>query len=226
VNAEYQTTAVLVPAFNAAKTLPHLIEKLRAYFDSRNIVVINDGSNDDTEKSILSTGATLLRHSTNLGKGAALRTGIEFVRGLPGIQSVLTIDADLQHRPEDIPAFFKARNEGGADVIVGVRKRVRAGMPLARILSNAITSAVVSARTGTAIRDSQCGFRLIRRSVIEEISTESDGYEAETEFLIKAAKRGFRIDFVPVQTVYRNEKSYMTHWRTTVNFVKVLLKEY
>ena len=77
-----------------------------------------------------------------------------------------------------------------------------------------------------AIQDSQCGFRLIRRNVIDSVSLQSAGFEAETEFLIKAAKLGFSIGSVPVQTVYANEKSSMSHWATTVGFVKVLLRDY
>ena len=76
------------------------------------------------------------------------------------------------------------------------------------------------------IKDSQCGFRLIRRSVVESVRLETTGYEAETEFLIKAARRGFTIEFVPVQTVYGKEKSYMTHWATTMNFIKVIIRNY
>jgi GT2 family glycosyltransferase len=99
-------------------------------------------------------------------------------------------------------------------------------MPVHRKLSNTITSALVGLRTGVKIKDSQCGFRLIRRSVIEHVRLDSTGYEAETEFLIKAARRGFTIEFVPVQTIYGKEKSYMTHWATTMNFIKVLFRKY
>ena len=99
-------------------------------------------------------------------------------------------------------------------------------MPSHRILSNTLTSALVSLKTGMKIKDSQCGFRLIRKRVLENIQLESRGYEAETEFLIKAARLEFKIEFVPVHTVYGSEKSYMTHWATTMNFIKVLLRKY
>jgi glycosyltransferase involved in cell wall biosynthesis len=139
---------------------------------------------------------------------------------------VLTMDADLQHVPEDIPNFIAVQKETEADMVIGCRQRTGTHMPIHRRISNAITSKLVGIRTGIRIQDSQCGFRLIRRKVLEDVSAVLPGYEAETEFLIKAAKRGYRIAWAPVQTVYGKEKSYMTHWKTTVNFLKVLLKEY
>jgi hypothetical protein len=99
-------------------------------------------------------------------------------------------------------------------------------MPLERIVSNTITSSLVSARTGVPIKDSQSGFRLIGRNVLSAINLDSDGYEAETELLIKAARKGFRITFVPIATIYGTSRSYMTHWKTTKRFLQVLFKEY
>jgi hypothetical protein len=113
-----------------------------------------------------------------------------------------------------------------ADLVVGLRDRFRSGMPAHRVASNTLTSALVSIKTGRKIKDSQCGFRMIRRLVLQNTSLESTGFEAETEFLIKAAKRGYKIEFVPIQTVYGNEKSYMKNWKTTMNFIKVLLRNY
>ncbi len=217
---------VVVPAYNAEKTLARLIDALLEHFERRLIIVIDDGSTDGTKSVADSKGVTVLHHANNRGKGAALATGFEFARTNTAVESILTIDADLQHRPEEVPSFFEAQRVTGADIVVGTRKRVGVNMPLARIISNTITSALVSARAGVKIRDSQCGFRLIKRKVVETIQLVSAGYEAETEFLIKAAKEGFRIEFVPIQTVYAGERSFMTHWDTTVKFIRVLFREY
>ncbi len=162
----------------------------------------------------------------NKGKGAALQTGFNYVLHHVLVDYVLTLDADLQHLPEDAPAFFDALQRMNADVLVGWRQRVGTNMPIHRRMSNAITSLMVGTRTGTVIRDSQCGYRLIKKNVIEQVKLETTGFEAETEFLIKAAKRKFKIEFVPIQTVYSNEKSYMTHWKTTMNFAKVLFRDW
>jgi GT2 family glycosyltransferase len=161
----------------------------------------------------------------NLGKGRALQTGFqEFLKS--DSPFAVTMDADLQHRPDDLPSFVSIQAATDADVVVGKRQRLGTSMPMSRILSNTLTSQLVSMRTGVRMEDSQCGYRLIKRDVLESVGLESSGYEAETEFLIKAAKKGFRITFVPIQTVYGNEMSFMTNWKTTVGFVKVLLKEY
>ena len=226
MNAAYDSTAVIIPALNAEATLPSLMERLRAHFVPEQIIVVDDGSSDRTKEAAERLHTIALRHPLNLGKGAALETGFRFCRGQAQFNFVLTMDADLQHAPEDIPALFEAQQRTAADIVVGTRKRFGVGMPVARIISNTITSALVSMRSKTKIEDSQCGFRLIRSAVIQRVFLEARGYEAETEFLIKAAQNGFGIASAPIQTIYRNEKSHMTHAATTKLFLKTLLRDY
>ena len=221
-----KTIAVLIPAFNAERSLAELVSRLRSAIGDVQIVVVDDGSTDRTNEVAASIGAVILRHEKNRGKGAALQTGFDYLNKQTGIEFIVTMDADLQHQPEDVPKFFLVQQKTNADIVIGWRERIGTQMPMHRRLSNTITSALVGMRTGVKIKDSQCGFRLIRRSVIERVQLESTGYEAETEFLIKAARRGFKIEFVPVQTIYGKEKSYMTHWATTVNFIKVIFRKY
>ncbi|MEK6756546.1 MAG: glycosyltransferase family 2 protein [Bacteroidota bacterium] len=219
-------TGVIIPALNAEDTLPELLDRLALFVDCRDVIVVDDGSTDQTADAASKAGARVLRHAANKGKGAALRTGFDYSCSSNSYESVITMDADLQHPPEEIPKFLEARRSLHANLIIGHRTRVGSQMPLHRVLSNTITSGLVSARTGRAIRDSQSGYRLLGREVLEAIRVESDGYEAETELLIKAALKGFIIDFVPVATVYRNERSHMTHWTTTKRFLQVLLRDY
>ena len=190
------------------------------------IVVVDDGSTDCTSKVAASVGAVVLRHQKNCGKGAALQTGFDFLIKQTEIEFILTMDADLQHQPEDVSKFLLAQQKTNADIVIGWRKRIGTRMPVHRRFSNTITSALVGLRSGVKITDSQCGFRFIRRAVIERVRLGATGYEAETEFLIKAARHGFKIEFVPVQTIYGKEKSYMTHWATTMNFIKVIFRKY
>ena len=221
-----KTVAVLIPALNAENSLAELVSRLRKAIGDVKIIVVDDGSTDRTKEVAASSGAAVLRHEENRGKGAALQTGFDFLNTQAGIEFILTMDADLQHQPEDVPKFLLAQQKTNADIVIGWRKRIGTRMPMHRILSNTVTSAMVGMRSGVKIKDSQCGFRFIRRSVIERVRLGSTGYEAETEFLIKAARRGFKIEFVPVQTIYGKEKSYMTHWATTMNFIKVIFRKY
>jgi glycosyltransferase involved in cell wall biosynthesis len=218
--------AVLIPAFNAEKSFTELVSRLRNAIGNVLIVIVDDGSTDRTNEMAASIGVVVLRHKNNLGKGAALQTGFDYLNKQDAVEFILTVDADLQHQPEDVPKFLLVQQKTNADIVIGWRERIGTQMPVHRKLSNIITSALVGMRTGVKIKDSQCGFRLIRRSIIENVQLVADGYEAETEFLIKAARHGFKIEFAPVQTIYGIEKSYMTHWTTTVNFIKVLFRKY
>lgn len=217
---------VLIPALNAEATLPTLLQRLKHIPGIRRTIVVDDGSADNTAVVAADHGAHVIRHGTNKGKGAALRTGFAAALSDQYTLAVLTMDADLQHDPADVRTFLEACRPDGAQIIVGRRKKLGSGMPLARILSNAITSFLVSARTGYDMPDSQCGYRLIHREVLERVVPESDGFEAETEMLIRAAKLGFRVGWIPVQTVYAGEPSSMTYWKTTKLFVRTLLREY
>lgn len=217
--------AVVIPAFNASRTIGAVVARVAAYLPVENVLVVDDGSTDKTSFEAASLGARVLKHTTNRGKGAALRTGLDFALQA-SFDAVITLDADLQHPPEHIPQFIDRYLKNGFDVIIGSRLHSIRGMPFHRILSNTITTFLVSARTSKKIADSQSGYRLMDRKVLEVVRLESNGFEAETEFLIKAAAHRFKFGFVPVQTVYAGEKSHMTHFSTTVNFVKVLFKDY
>lgn len=217
--------AVLIPAYNASETIGGVISGVIQYVPAERIVVVDDGSSDRTSLVAEKLGARVVKHVGNRGKGAALQTGFDICLELQ-FDAVITLDADLQHSPQSIPDFFNLYSSGEFDVIIGSRLHHKKGMPLDRIFSNTVTTFLVSARTALKIPDSQSGYRLIDRTVLEAVRLHSNGFEAETEFIIKAAARGFRFGSVPIETVYRGEKSHMTPWVTTVNFVKVLLQDY
>ncbi len=217
--------AVLIPAYNASETIGGVISGVMKHVPVDRIIVIDDGSSDRTSLVAEKLGARVVKHTENRGKGAALQTGFDICLEWP-FDAVITLDADLQHPPESIPDFFDLYSSGEFDVIIGSRLHHKKGMPFYRILSNTITTFLVSARTSLKIPDSQSGYRLIDRTVLEAVRLHSNGFEAETEFIIRAAERGFRFGSVPIETVYGGEKSHMTPWATTMNFVKILFQDY
>ena len=216
---------VIIAAFNAGETIGTVISRVAKHIHIENIIVVDDGSSDTTASVAASMGARVLNHPVNRGKGAALQTGFDFVLQT-SLDAVITLDADLQHPPDFIPQFTGLYSSGKYDIIIGNRLHDKKGMPFHRVLSNTITTFLVSARTAKKISDSQSGYRLIDRKVLESVRLKSYGFEAETEFIIKAAAHGFRFGFVPIETIYAGEKSHMKHFSTTVNFVKVLFQDY
>lgn len=225
MNENIDRIAVLIPAFNAGNTLHALFERLSPYVLPGNVLVVSDGSTDGTPEIARELGARVVTLEENCGKGAALQKGFAILKDDPLIDDIITIDADLQHCPEDLVAFVQKKRETGADIVVGLRNRTGTKMPIHRRLSNTVTSFLVSVRTGTNIRDSQCGFRLISKNVLKKVAIHSTGFEAETEFLIKAVKQGFTVEFVPIATIYNGEQSHMKNWKTTVNFTKILFRD-
>jgi glycosyltransferase involved in cell wall biosynthesis len=194
----------LIPAFNEAT---HIVDVVRGTGKHvHQVVVIDDGSSDSTGETARAAGATCLRSSTNSGKASALRIGIAFARQRE-FTHVLFCDGDGQHSPEDIPSLIRAAQETGADLVIGTRSFDRLHMPRARYYSNTIGSKLASWLVGREIRDSQCGFRLVRLDKLRQMTLRGRKYELEMEILIKIALAGCSIVHVPVRTVYDDGKA-------------------
>lgn len=134
----------------------------------------------------------------------------------------ICLDGDLQHPPELIPNFIeKIKNH---DIVIGKRRRKTGEMPFIRILSNSISSFLLGFKLRQTIYDSQCGYRALKTKKIIDILPETDGFESETEMLIKAARKNYSIGWVEIPAIYGNEKSKMTKFKTTLNFIYLLLK--
>ena len=189
----------VIPALNAAPTLRGVIDELRAALPSASIVGIDDGSTDATASIMRECCDASESFEVNRGKGAALRAGFIHAAAL-GATCVVTIDADAQHDPHCAPSLVAALQH--ADVVVGCRARMGSGMPLRRRVSNALSSAAISAVAGRTLPDTQCGYRAIRREVLDAVHAVGDRYEFETDFIIRAARLGFRIGAVPIPTIY------------------------
>ena len=215
---------VVIPAYNASSSIDELLRRTSLVHPPEQTLVVDDGSRDGTGAKALSAGVRLCTHAVNRGKGAALQTGFDYALTL-GCDAVVTMDADLQHTPEDIPRFIRLHETSRAEIIIGSRLHSMHGMPYHRRISNVLTTFLVCARTAASIDDSQSGFRFIAAEVLRTVRITSPGFEAETEFIIKAAARQYTFASLPIATIYAGEKSAMTHWHTTKKFISVLLAD-
>jgi glycosyltransferase involved in cell wall biosynthesis len=217
--------AVVIPAYNAAGQVGAVVAGvLRAVPDAQ-VLVVDDGSSDDTAAIAQTAGAAVALHERNLGKGSALATGLAAALALAPT-CIVTLDADGQHPPECIPLLVDALLSGSADLVIGARPRDPAHMPPHRRISNWLSSALVSRALGVRVPDSQSGFRAMRPTVAAAVRPAGSRYEFETEFLFQAAWRGFRLAAVPVPTVYNRAPSYFRHIADTMRLAGVFLRHW
>lgn len=204
--------AVIIPAYQAAATIRDVVARTRAAIPAAEILVVDDGSNDETGDAGRGTGTTLITHPRNRGKGAALRTGIREATAR-GAAVVVTIDADGQHPPEAIPRLLRPIQEGRADLVLGARKRDRA-MPVSRRITNWLSATLASRIGGQPVSDAQTGFRAFTRAVAERVAPAGDRYEYEANFLLDALRAGFRVSSIEVPTIY-GAPSHFRAWGDT-----------
>lgn len=213
---------IVIPMYNAAATVKELVDRIRVAAPDVGILAVDDGSSDGTEELLSQSGVRYIRHPENRGKGEALRNGFAEVLKEP-VDAVVHLDADLQHEPESLPDFFAAFETGEWDLLVGTRDFRVGGMPFLRRLTNRLTSWTVRLMTGAPIADSQSGYRLISRRVLETIHPRSGHFEFEPEYLVLAARAGYRIGKVPIATVYQGEPSAIHPLRDTWRFIKLVV---
>ena len=214
-------TCVLIPAYNEEKHIAAVVREVREYCSD--VVVIDDGSPDDTDKAAAAAGATVLEHVHNQGKGAALQTGFDYARD-QGCDLAITLDADGQHAPSDIPAFLQAYERTHSPVLVGNRMGNVGDMPWNRRFVNRFMSDLLSRVMGQYVPDSQCGFRLYHRSAFPEgpYDDASRRYAAESEILLRLSLRGCKIGAVAIQTIYGDETSKVNPLTDTFRFFRML----
>jgi len=209
---------VLIPAYNEKECIEQVVKACLAHCPR--VLVVDDASQDDTAVRASDAGAIVLRHSTNAGKGAALATGLRYLHDTR-VQGIVTLDGDGQHDPDELPRFFKRADKGDVDIIVGSRMENTKGMPLIHLLVNRATSRVVSVLSGQLVTDSQSGYRWIGKGVWERLGVAGERFDAETELLINAGHRGFRIAEIPIPTIYRDEESQLHPLWDTLRFLKL-----
>jgi glycosyltransferase involved in cell wall biosynthesis len=220
-------TGFVVPAYNPDEPLlSRLISGIKNNCPAdHQIVIVDDGSESPIKISgEQAKNIHIIRHNHNLGKGAALKSGFAYFGSAKNLRVIFTMDADMQHPPEEIPAFLKAYLAGKGELIIGCRKRSPGIMPLHRILSNTLTSLIISLITGHLIRDSQCGYRLIETTLLNRLFLTEKKFHLESEMLIQAAWKKYRIGCVFIPTIYGKEKSSINPVADTLNFISLICR--
>ena len=210
----------VIPAFNEAKQIAPVIQQTRKYVSE--VVVIDDGSADETSAVARQAGAHVIVHPQNQGKGASILTGLDYFRD-SGADAVMLLDADGQHDPVEIPQFVAKAASAG--LVVGTRMMHTDNMPRARRWTNQFMSWLTGKLARQPVPDSQCGYRLLRREVLPALKFSTARFETETEMLIQAGRAGHRIESVPIRTIYLpGRRSHIRPIVDTVRFCKMVVK--
>ena len=208
---------VLIPCLNEAAAIFQVVEAARRQIS--HVIVVDDGSTDDTAALAAKAGAEVILHDNIHGKGAALGAGFRRAVGR-GFSWALTMDGDGQHAADDIPAFLSEARHGAADLVVGNRLVNPGQMPWLRRQVNQWMSRRLSSVAGLWLPDSQCGFRLVRLGVWSKLTLQASHFEIESEMLLAFIARGHAVKFIPVQTIYNNEHSKIHPVRDTVRWFR------
>ena len=196
---ERKTVCVIIPAYNAESSVGDVIEGTKKYLPR--VIVVNDGSTDRTEDVARRRAAEIVSLPSNRGKGFALRQG--FGRALSnGCKAILTLDADGQHDPADIPHFLNAHEKDTEAILIGTRMAQADRFPTQRYYSNRTAAYFISKALGQYLEDTQCGFRLYPAETLRAIPLTTSHFQTETEVLLRAVRRGIRLSSVPVKNIY------------------------
>lgn len=218
-------TLVVIPCKNLEDEVGDVVRGVLGLNLGLDVLVVDDGSTDATSEAASRAGAVVLAHDVNLGKGAALRTGFGYAVE-NDYDAVVTMDGDGQHDPGAIPDFLDALENSGADIVIGTRMHAVGDMPGLRVWTNRTTSRVVSALSRQNIPDSQSGYRLIRVRVLRDIAGAlvTTRYDTESELLIRAARRGYRISSVAIESIYTGTVSHINPLIDTLRFIRLVVR--
>lgn len=188
----------VIPAYKEATQIADVLTRTRSFVDE--MIVVNDGSPDETAGVALKNGARVVSHVINRGLGAAIGTGFAVAKKR-GADVVITLDADGQHDPTEIPKFIEAV-KGGADVVIGSRMISREGMPWYRQAANLLGNISTLVLFGAYVTDSQSGFRAFSRAALNKIEIKTNRMEVSSELIAEAKHHGFKIVEVPIKAIY------------------------
>jgi len=209
----------LIPAYNEARRVSTVVTTACQYLP---VLVVDDGSTDDTAAVATLSGATVLSQRPNQGKGVALKTG--FLKAIAeGYAAVLTLDADGQHDPAEIPKFLQAYQEQEVDLIIGARDFSQ--IPPVRRVANTLGRWSFSWAVGRPVQDNQSGYRLISRRLMEAmLASQEHGFQFEVEMIVVCVQKGYALDWVPIRTIYTGESSHIQPLQHVVEFTRMVLQ--
>ena len=213
-------TAAVIPAYQDEKHIGDIVRRTRDQLD--HVLVIDDGSSDQTAQRAREAGAEVIVHSENRGKGEAIKTGLGHWLDQE-VTWVILLDSDGQHLPEEIDHFLSAaRSATRPTFFIGNRMNNLAGMPFIRRVVNRYMSRRISWVCGQTVPDTQCGYRMLNRHLIPELLGGGHRFDYETEVLIIASRKGYRIESVPITTVYTDQVSKIHPMRDAIRFFKLM----
>ena len=211
--------AAVIPAYGEEKHIGDVVRRTRQQLD--HVLVVDDGSNDQTASRAREAGAEVIVHPQNRGKGEAIKTGLRHWLDRQ-FTYVVILDADGQHLPEEIDRFVNVALASDAQLFIGTRMNDLSGMPPLRRIVNRYMSKRISRTCGQRIPDTQCGFRMLHRQLVPDVLGGANRFDYETEMLIFASRKGYRIESVPISTVYCDEVSSIHPIRDTIRFFKLM----
>jgi glycosyltransferase involved in cell wall biosynthesis len=191
----------VIPAYNEARFIGSVV--LVARLHTSQVVVVDDGSSDDTARIAKFAGATVIKHEINRGKGAALNTGFKFASAIEGVEAIITIDGDGQHNPAEIPTLTRPILTGAADIVIGSRfLNIKSDIPGWRQIGQHALTVATNLSSGTPLTDSQSGFRAFSKKAIENLHFDSQGFSVESEMQFMIHSGGLHVLEVPISVIY------------------------
>jgi glycosyltransferase involved in cell wall biosynthesis len=214
---------VVIPAFNEAKNILKVIRTVRD--KGLSLIVVDDGSSDNTYEIVKKENIRhLLRNERNLGKGASLKKAFAYIiENKLDCDSVIIMDADAQHLTRDIDSFIERLSQGSM-FIVGNRFKDLKAMPFIRVITNIVMSFILSVFAKQKVPDTQCGFKALKREVLEKIKLQTERYEVDSELILEAAEQGFKIDSIPIESVYSGQRSSINPVGDTIRFILFIFR--
>jgi glycosyltransferase involved in cell wall biosynthesis len=215
---------VLIPAYKSAASLLTMLPGLFTVVPPHNVCVSDDGSKDGTDAVCKEHGVLYVSSDVNEGKGMALSLGFKFLLDNKKASWIITMDADGQHAPEDIPAFLaEIRRLPDAGIVIGRRSMTPGTMPVPRIFSNTVTSFLLSLLARNSIADSQCGFRAYSARLLSSVTCRFPRFEMESEIILRACAARFSVSFIPVQTLYFSTQSNISVVADTLRWLRAVI---